>query len=85
MTARRPTPVPVLHARAELLAMVAKMRRDILHDDLARILDDEKYRHLGWARICSETCRVACNGLLELRDLRTALDNAARIHHKPRS
>lgn len=82
---RQPTPVPVLSARTELLAMVRKMRRDLDEDALARVIDDEKYRHLGWKRIGLETCRVAFNGLLELRDLRNALDAAALIHqHRPR-
>jgi len=82
---RRPAAVPVLPARMELLALVARMRRDIDEQQLARVLDDEKYRPLGWKRIGMETCRMAFNGGLELRDLRNALDNAALIHqHRPR-
>lgn len=83
--ARQPTPVPVLSARAELLALVTRMRRDIDAQQLAGVLDDEKYRGLRFARICAETVRMACNGTSELRDLRNALDAAARIHqHRPR-
>lgn len=81
---RQPVAVPVLPARMELLALVCKMRRDIDEQQLARVLDDERYRHLGWRRIGMETCRVAFNGELELRDLRAALDAAARIHQHRR-